>query len=140
MFFSTVSHGKIAYCWKTTPRRWSGPVTVDAVARDLAGVRTQEAGGHVEQRRLAAAGGAEHADELTGRDVEGDPVEDVEAALAGAEAEPDVVEGDRCRARGAAHRTTRSCQRTVTHIASRSSRSITSAEIPIRTMPAKMSS
>ncbi len=27
MFFSTVSHGKIAYCWNTTPRRASGPVT-----------------------------------------------------------------------------------------------------------------
>ena len=65
-----------------------------AVDVDAARVGGEEAGRHVEQRRLAAAAGAEHAHELAGAHVEGDAVEHLEALLAAAEAEVDVLELD----------------------------------------------
>ncbi len=71
-----------------------------AMQRDLAGIRPLEAGDQAEQRRLAAAGGAEDGDQLAGADVEVDIVQH----LLVAEALGDAREGERAHGASGANR------------------------------------
>ena len=48
------------------------PATSRSLIRMRPGARLLDAGGKPQQRRLAAAGAAEQADDLAGRDVEGE--------------------------------------------------------------------
>ena len=77
-----VRHGSSASSWKTRARSASGPVTRRAVGDDLAGERAQQAGDGPQQGGLAAAGGAEHDQDLAGRDVEVDALDDRLAGVA----------------------------------------------------------
>src|SRR4029450_5322034 len=94
-FWSTVSQGNTPLSWNTKMRRGSGPRTGSARSRTspgggraggadrlalpahFAARRTQEAAEDVQQRGLAAARGADDADELAGRDFEADVLERV---------------------------------------------------------------
>ena len=75
MLRATDRHGNSEYAWKTMPRSAPGPIDEVAVDAHLARRRTLEAADDVEQRRLAAAGRAEQADELAVADVQVDVVE-----------------------------------------------------------------
>ena len=63
------------------PRRRDARLVV-AVDQHAPGVRRLEPGDRAQQRRLAGAGGAEHGDELTRRDGEGDLAQRLDAAVA----------------------------------------------------------
>ena len=70
--------GNSEYDWKTMPklrRRAGTPSEARAVLRHVAGIGCLEAGDDAQQRRLAAAGGAEEADEFAFADVEADVVQ-----------------------------------------------------------------
>ena len=63
---TTLSHGISACFWNTTPRSAPGPVTGLPSSRISPVGRRQEAGDARQQRRLAAARGAERDDEIAG--------------------------------------------------------------------------
>ena len=77
-FRRRVSHGNSAGSWNISAGRARSTL-------DRAGGRLVEAGDEVEHRRLAAARGADQADELARADVEVDVVERRDGAAAGAE-------------------------------------------------------
>src|SRR5690606_23539112 len=63
-FSRTVFQGKSAKDWKTTPPVRSRSLHLGAGQQDAAAGLGHEAGDHVQHRRLAAAGGAHHGDEI----------------------------------------------------------------------------
>ena len=132
MFFSTVSHGKVAYCWKTTPRRASVPVTgtPSKATRPASGCRKPAA-------RLSSV---DLPQPLGPRTLTNSP----ERRRSRRRRRP---RGGCCRDRSrrtsvgagrrVAHRTTRSCQRTVAPSPAGRSGPSRAAESPISTMPAR---
>ena len=70
---SAVRHGKsCAKSWNTTPRSMPWPVTALPPMRISPAAGDEEAGDDVEQRRLAAAGRADDAEELGVLDIDAD--------------------------------------------------------------------
>ena len=96
MFSSTVSHGNSPSCWNTIRRRagrWTRPAA-----------RRQPPRAQVQQRRLAAARGADQRDELSVAHLEVDPAEHLD----GAEGDSDALEAEElapARHRSYPHRT-----------------------------------
>ncbi len=70
MFCFTVSHGNTPYSWKMTPRSGRGPRRDVRRTAPLPVRRLLEAGEHAHHRGLAAAGGADHRDEIAVIDVD----------------------------------------------------------------------
>ena len=82
MFSATVSQGKSAYSWKTTPRSTPGAVTGRPATSTQRPRRAQEPAEDVEQRALAAARRPDDRDELALVDHEIDAGEGENPAFA----------------------------------------------------------
>ena len=114
---------------------------VTAVEADAAGAEGQMSCDGPQQRRLAASRGAEEADELLGRDVEVDVLDDVEGG--GSSSEPDhaTLQGDVAAdgARGLGHRAPpRAAQGVSRDPIPRTSRLDPIPSSPINSMPTTM--
>ena len=90
----TVRQGKVDSSWKIIPIEGCGPR--DPLARDLdrALVAVEQPADDVEQRGLAAARGADHAQELAGIDRERDMIDRRDRAVRGLEALDDVLDDE----------------------------------------------
>ena len=92
---STVRQGKSTGDWKTTPMSWRGPGDRRAPEPRVPARGRHEAREDLEERRLPAAGRADHGDEVALADVEADALERRDVAVAGRVALREVSDGDR---------------------------------------------
>ena len=104
MLPAAVSQGKTPRSWNTKMRRGSGPRTSSPSIEHPAGGGREESADHVQQRRLAAAGGPQDADELALADVEVQAVEDVGRLVVGGEGHAQAFDADLRSAAGGSRR------------------------------------
>src|ERR1700688_661430 len=105
------------------------------VEQHLARGRLLEAGQHAHHRGLAAAGWADHGDEIAVIDVVADILDDAEIALGRIEDERDVVEPRALRAHDRSHAATLSCHTSSLALIRRRIVSMINAMQPMQMMP-----